>query len=189
MAKKSDSATKQTKEGKAISSAKPVSKKSLKLTDEKAILEQVIEQENRLVFPRFNHQIAYDLGFLLYTMAVEGKFPITIDIRKGSHVLYHVALEGTTPNNERWVVRKSNTVQLVHKSSYRIGLENRLGGTSLERRQFVSSLEYADHGGSFPIRVKDLGVIGAITVSGLAQEEDHQLVIEALEQVIGSRID
>ncbi|MGM7668264.1 heme-binding protein [Microbacterium sp. A93] len=44
---------------------------------------------------------------------------------------------------------------------------------------------YAAHGGSFPATVSGTGVVGSITVSGLAQADDHALVVEALEQHLG----
>jgi uncharacterized protein (UPF0303 family) len=40
---------------------------------------------------------------------------------------------------------------------------------------------YSDHGGCFPILVRDVGPVGTVTVSGLAQHNDHALVVEALE--------
>lgn len=44
----------------------------------------------------------------------------------------------------------------------------------------VSPADYADAGGSFPIRIEGVGVVGTITVSGLSQEADHRLATEAL---------
>jgi uncharacterized protein (UPF0303 family) len=34
----------------------------------------------------------------------------------------------------------------------------------------VSEKDYATHGGAFPLIIKDVGVVGTVTVSGLAQQ-------------------
>ena len=34
-------------------------------------------------------------------------------------------------------------------------------------------LEYSAHGGAFPVFVEGTGLVGAVVVSGLPQEEDH----------------
>ena len=42
--------------------------------------------------------------------------------------------------------------------------------------------EYAIRGGGVPVRVERVeGVVGVVVVSGLRQEEDHMVVIEALQ--------
>lgn len=51
--------------------------------------------------------------------------------------------------------------------------------SSLEARG-LPTVDYASHGGSFPIRVQNAGVIAAVTVSGLPQRADHEFVVEAL---------
>jgi uncharacterized protein (UPF0303 family) len=40
--------------------------------------------------------------------------------------------------------------------------------------------DHAAHGGSFPLLVRGTGCVGAVTVSGLPQRVDHELVVEAL---------
>jgi uncharacterized protein (UPF0303 family) len=43
------------------------------------------------------------------------------------------------------------------------------------------SSEYAIHGGAVPVYVYGVeGVVAVITVSGLTQEEDHGVIVEAL---------
>lgn len=45
--------------------------------------------------------------------------------------------------------------------------------------------EYAIHGGGYPVRVKGVdGVVAVIVVSGLKQEHDHQVIVEAVEEFI-----
>lgn len=42
-------------------------------------------------------------------------------------------------------------------------------------------VDYAIHGGGFPIRIKGVeSVIGVIVVSGLKQEHDHQVIAEVV---------
>jgi uncharacterized protein (UPF0303 family) len=45
--------------------------------------------------------------------------------------------------------------------------------------------EYVLHGGGVLVRVKGVeGVVGVIVVSGLKQEEDHMVVVEALQMFL-----
>jgi hypothetical protein len=49
------------------------------------------------------------------------------------------------------------------------------------------SLTFRVHGGGVPVRVKGVeGIVAVIVVSGLKQHEDHQVVIEALEDFLKS---
>ncbi len=67
-------------------------------------------------------------------------------------------------------------------SSYRVGRSFALQDDSLEGLMGLPSRDYARHGGSFPLSVKG-GGIGAVTVSGLPQREDHSLVVQVLAQM------
>ncbi|HVK34557.1 MAG TPA: heme-binding protein, partial [Microlunatus sp.] len=42
--------------------------------------------------------------------------------------------------------------------------------------------EYAVTGGSFPLRVRGVGVVAAVTVSGLSSREDHDLAVEGIRR-------
>jgi uncharacterized protein (UPF0303 family) len=52
--------------------------------------------------------------------------------------------------------------------------------TDLLEKHGLPFSDYAAHGGSFPICIEHAGVIGSVTVSGLPQRDDHELVVEAL---------
>ncbi|KAI8384165.1 hypothetical protein BD560DRAFT_431407 [Blakeslea trispora] len=58
------------------------------------------------------------------------------------------------------------------------------GSKVIEYQMEVSEKEYATHGGAFPLKIKNVGVVGTITVSGLAQQDDHNLVAEAIQEYI-----
>jgi uncharacterized protein (UPF0303 family) len=47
--------------------------------------------------------------------------------------------------------------------------------------------DYAIHGGAVPIRVRGVeGVVACVVVSGLKQHEDHGVVVEVLQEYLGS---
>ena len=142
-------------------------------------LARIAQQERQLQFPAFDEQVAWRLGCRLRDMAVERGLGIVIDIRRTGQPLFYTALPGTTPDNPEWVRRKSNVALRFHRSSYAVGLDLEQKGSSLEARGLPAA-DYASHGGSFPVRVQNAGVIGAVTVSGLPQRADHELVVEAL---------
>ncbi|HBY06457.1 MAG TPA: hypothetical protein DEH22_01190, partial [Chloroflexi bacterium] len=57
-------------------------------------------------------------------------------------------------------------------------------GKTIEKVFLVPESEYAPHGGCFPIIIKGTGLVGTITVSGLAQEDDHRLVVETIREYL-----
>ena len=140
-------------------------------------LAAIATQESELCFARFDEDSAWTIGSRLRTMAVARKAGVVIDVRRFGQPLFYCALAGSTPDNAEWVRRKSNLVARFHRSSYRLGLEV---GANLFEKYALSMADFAAHGGSFPICVQGSGVIGSVTVSGLPQRADHELVVEAL---------
>jgi uncharacterized protein (UPF0303 family) len=143
----------------------------------------IARQEAELRLPRFDHDTAWRLGLSLRELAVARNQSIVIDIRRFGQPhqpLFYTALSGTTPDNPRWVQRKSNVVARFHRSSYAIGLMLAQDNRTFAERYSLPDADYAAHGGSFPLHVDGAGIIGSITVSGLPQREDHNLVVEAL---------
>ena len=41
--------------------------------------------------------------------------------------------------------------------------------------------DYAPHGGSFPLRILGSGCIGSITVSGMPEFDDHEMIVNVLQ--------
>ena len=142
--------------------------------------DRIAEQERELVFPHFDKETAWQLGLRLRALAEERNLPVVIDVRRLGEPLFYAALDGTTPDNVEWVRRKSNVVARFHRSSYAVGIKERLKNETIYAAQGLSLADYATHGGAFPITVAGSGVIGSVTVSGLPQRADHELVVEAL---------
>jgi uncharacterized protein (UPF0303 family) len=122
----------------------------------------------------------------MVSAATERTLPITIDIRRHGHQLFHAALPGTTAENDSWIDRKVNVVNRFGAASYLVGRRLAASGTELDEALGVEPRLFAAHGGAFPIRVVNVGVVGTITVSGLPQADDHAFVTEMIEAFLNS---
>ncbi|SEI41200.1 heme-degrading domain-containing protein [Paraburkholderia diazotrophica] len=148
-------------------------------------LQSIAAQEHALVFPHFDADSAWQLGAYLHEIAKARGLALAIDIRTFGQPLFFCTLEGATPDNVDWARRKGNTVAHFRRSSYGIGLKLQQSGATLADKHGLAVSDYASHGGAFPLTVKGAGVIGSVTVSGLPQRADHELVAEALCAQLG----
>lgn len=148
----------------------------------------LVRQESMLTLPGFTPDIAWQIGTTIRDLAIARKVSLVVDVRRFGaphQQLFYCALAGTTPDNQRWVARKIATVARFHRSSYHIGRLLEQTGLTFNARYNLPEADYATHGGCFPITVAGTGIVGAVTVSGLPQREDHNLVVEALCLVTG----
>lgn len=146
-------------------------------------LATIDRQEAELRFPYFDYDTAWSLGLSIRNLALSRNQSIVVDIRRFGQPhqpLFYTAMDGTTPDNARWVERKVNAVARFHRSSYALGLALEKENRTFSAHYNLPEADYATHGGCFPIHVTGAGIIGSVTVSGLPQREDHNLVIEAL---------
>jgi uncharacterized protein (UPF0303 family) len=145
-----------------------------------ALIASLEAQEEQLVFDRFDNTDAWRLGSAMVAAATERALPITIDIRRHGHQLFHAALPGTTAENDSWIDRKVNVVNRFAAASYLVGRRLAARGAELDEALGVEPRLFAAHGGAFPIRIRNVGVVGTVTVSGLPQADDHAFVTEMI---------
>jgi uncharacterized protein (UPF0303 family) len=150
-------------------------------------LSRIAVQEETLRFDAFDLSTAWVLGKLLYDLCSERKFGVAIDISLHGMPVFYVALPGSTPDNANWIRRKRAMVLRYFRSSYASGLDLKKAGKTVSDSG-LSPDDFAPHGGSFPINVIGTGCIGAVTVSGLPQRDDHNLVVEALALMLGHEL-
>ena len=74
------------------------------------ILKQLLQEEQELQFTMFNEDIAWKLGSQLVEQAHTRNLPVTIDITRGIHQLFHASLRGTSADNDEWIKRKVRVV-------------------------------------------------------------------------------
>jgi uncharacterized protein (UPF0303 family) len=155
-------------------------------------LKVIARQEELLQFSQFDQSTALAIGLKLKELCEDNNVAVAIEIRLNRETVFFYAMLGTTPSNADWARRKRNTVELLHQSSYAVGLSLKQEQDSLELKMGLAARDFATHGGSFPIRVQGVGCIGVATISGLPQREDHNYVVEVLSlwlnKPLGDRI-
>ncbi|MFI6698947.1 heme-degrading domain-containing protein [Streptomyces sp. NPDC050509] len=146
------------------------------MTDLIATLES---HEQELVFDSFDHADAWRLGSRIATIAEQAGHAVGIDIRRPGLILFRAALPGITPDQETWIARKAAVVLRMEASSALVDARLSAAGVDPAAVGWLGA-DYAVTGGSFPIRVRDVGVVAAATASGLSSREDHDLIVEGI---------
>lgn len=151
--------------------------------------ELILKQEDALQFEHFNCRDAWELGKLLVEEAFSNGVEIAICIRKiNGHILFQYSTEKTTINNQNWMIRKFNTVSLMERSSLGAAVMAHITGETIATHG-QSDKDYAFCGGGFPVRIKNSGIIGVITVSNLPHVEDHNYIVRTLSKYLHVEIE
>jgi len=145
-------------------------------------LAELRQQEEELVFASFDNHDAWRLGSLIANHAIASEFGVAIDIRRHNIVLFRCVLPGATSDQEEWIRRKSASVlRFEHSTAL---LTEQFADRDPLGNGWLAHEDYTLAGGSFPVRVRGAGVIGAVTVSGLSSDEDHQLVVDGIRNYL-----
>lgn len=153
--------------------------------DMNVLLEDLLDQEGKLQFTSFDEDDAWSLGSLFVERARSEGLAVSIDISTKDKTLFHYSFPGTNPDNDHWIERKKKLVNRFGHSSFYFAQKLKADGTTIEARYLVSEADYAPHGGCFPLIVRNVGIIGTITVSGLAQEDDHAFAVRVIRDYLG----
>lgn len=149
-------------------------------------IEALQSEEEELQFPYFDAGIAWQVGVLLRERAAAENLPIAIEVSTFGQQLFFAALPGATPDNADWVRRKRAVVERFRCSSLLVTLRGEEAGRTLIAKSALCERDFANSGGAFPVILEKSGVVGAVTVSGLTQFDDHALAVWAIRQVIAT---
>ncbi|RQW64233.1 heme-degrading domain-containing protein [Vibrio viridaestus] len=150
-------------------------------------LDHILSQEQELQFSYFNFDTAWALGSYLVQLSKDRKLPIAIEVYAFSQVLFTCALPGSTEENLIWIRRKRKSVLRFGHSTHYLSVKNALDGIDFNAQPQIDEMEFCDHGGAFPITLKNSGIIGAVVVSGLPSHEDHALTAEGIAHIISTQ--
>jgi len=140
---------------------------------------RITQQEQELKLRAFDLNVAWEIGSLARTIALERGYKIAIEVRRGPATVFLTALEGTNQSSIDWLRRKANACAWFARSTYSTSLQLAHKQQTLARHALLDR-DYAADGGSFPLFARDAGMVGSLTVSGLDQRADHELAVEVL---------
>jgi len=148
---------------------------------------QLLNEEQILTLPTLDLIGALEIGEIAKSLGVARNLPIATEVRLGDWIIYHASLPGSSPENDRWIVRKARVVLLKHHSTMyeRVSAEER--GVNWHKENKLLDQTHAIHGGGLPLVTKDDGFAGVLLISGLPQVEDHLLGVEVLTEFLARK--
>lgn len=88
------------------------------------------------------------------------------------------------PDKEEWLRRKRNSVLYFGLSTQALFEKQQGDERKIESKYGKSIADYTFTPGSIPITLQNVGMIGALSVTGLLPEEDHALAVWLLEKLL-----
>lgn len=123
----------------------------------------------------FSHELALQFGFKVQQHIKQNQLKaVGIRIHYKGLLVFQYVMDGKKEDN--WLKRKERTVLESGKSSYEVFLNQNHYST------WINDDKYAICGGGYPI-IENGECVGAICVSGLKHDEDHQLIVDVLKEM------
>jgi uncharacterized protein (UPF0303 family) len=149
--------------------------------------EELLDQERRLVLPSCSEEDALAVGRWLLDAATARSLPVAIEVWRGARLVFRASRPGTNAHNDLYLAGKRRVVEHFGHSSFYERQRHLAAGTTFAEATSLQFPEYAPHGGGFPLLVEGTGPVGVVLVSGLPQEQDHALIVEALAAHLARR--
>lgn len=127
----------------------------------------------------FNYNDCFKLGCLLVEKHDSTKEPIAIRIYMDDLVVFQYIMEGRDAGNILWLERKANTVKKTGISSIATFYAFEKG----DYQELKDDESVALYGGGYPL-YKDGKIICIICVSGMAHQDDAQLIEDTVEEYL-----
>ena len=140
---------------------------------------ELLQQEIDALLPRLTNLEALEIGEIAKKIGLERNLPIAIQVQIGQWIVFKAALPGSKPENDGWIARKANVVNLKEHSTMYERVKAEELGVDWHAENGVKDETHAIHGGGFPLMTNE-GLKGILLISGLPQVEDHLLAVEIL---------
>ena len=147
-------------------------------------LQTLERQEQSLVFENFSQEDAVAIGLRMFEKAKAEGHSIAIHISLNRRDVFHLSMDGCTPDNDVWLRKKENMVYRFLQSSYRTVSFCEQMQADLFEFYGLDAGEYAGAGGGFPITVSGAGCVGAVCCGGMMPHQDHQMSVDVLTEYL-----
>ena len=129
----------------------------------------------------FSNQVALDMGQRIIGLAKSRNQHIAVEICRLNHTIFLYFDDNLPADKHNWLRRKANVAKHFEESSLGVKSDLLAKGMSLEKTFGLDEKDFIAKGGAIPVFVKNAGMVATITVSGLPDVEDHNLIVEALQ--------
>lgn len=129
----------------------------------------------------FSNKTALEMGLTIIDLAKSRNQHIAVEICRLNHTVFIYVDDNLPADKHNWFRRKANVAKQFEESSLSVKNDLKEGNMTLDKTFALNEKDFLAKGGSIPIFVKNAGMIAIITVSGLHDEEDHKIIIDALK--------
>ena len=141
----------------------------------------VKEVTRKIELDSFNNQLGMEMGLAIIDLAKKKNKNIAVQVERLNHIIFLYVDENLPADKHDWLKRKANVSKRFEQSSLSVKNDLVNGNMTLKETFALDDKGYLAKGGSIPVFVKNAGMIAIITVSGLHDEEDHKIIIDALK--------
>ena len=149
------------------------------------LLEIIDAQEKLICFDDFNNHDALKLGVLIAEKVKHSARPVAIRIYLEDILVFQYTMRGKEEWHYGWAERKYQMVKATRRSSFYAMLANKFSG---KWQEFSADESKAFACGAFPIKLKTGEILGVVSISGLVDPQDHEVVISALSEYSGVKV-
>lgn len=135
----------------------------------------------RIELDYFDNRLAFEMGSKVVEFSRKNNQHIAIEVIRLNHTVFLYIDDSLPMDKHNWLRRKANVAKQFEESSLSVKNDLENGNMTLEHTFALDGKDFLAKGGAIPIFVKGAGMVAVITVSGLHDEEDHKIIIDALK--------
>ena len=129
----------------------------------------------------FSNRTAFEMASKIIELAKNRNQNIAVEIMRLNQTIFLYVDDNLPADKHNWLRRKANVAKRFEESSLSVKNDLKEGNMTLDKTFGLDEKDFIAKGGSIPIFIKNVGMVGVITVSGLHDEEDHKIIIDALK--------